>query len=84
MEKSRGYLSRLIEINKYAPKSHPGVQLGRVCIAQNIPVSDVAEYFGVCRMTIYKWFKGQEYPRKKHVAKIEEIIDKLKNNAHSD
>lgn len=78
MTEARGYSSRLIETNKYAPNSHPGVMLGRFCIAQNIPVADAAQFFGVSRMTVYKWFKGQEMPRKKHIVKIEEVIAKLK------
>lgn len=75
----RGYSSRIIEINKHADTSSPGVLLGRVCISQEIPVSDVAEFFGVSRMTIYKWFKGQEIPRKKHTEKIEDVLKKFKN-----
>lgn len=79
MAEARGYSIRLIEANKEANDDHPGVQLGRLCIAQEIPVSDVAQFFGVSRMTIYKWFKGKELPRRKKVEKIDEIIAKLKN-----
>lgn len=82
MTDSRGYSSRIIETNKSASTSSPGVVLGRMCIAQEIPVSDVANFFGVSRMTIYKWFKGQEIPRKKHVEKIEDVIKKLKSKVH--
>lgn len=84
MTDSRGYSSRIVETNKYAPTSSPGVMLGRMCIAQEIPVSDVANFFGVSRMTIYKWFKGQEIPRKKHVEKITDVLKKLKDKAHLD
>ena len=84
MSESRGYSSRLIEHNKNAPTTHPGVMLGRLCIAQDIPVSDAAQFFGVSRMTVYKWFKGQEMPRKKQIEKIEEVIAKLKTKVHLD
>lgn len=84
MAEARGYSSRLIEINKDAPTTHPGVVLGRLCIAQDISVSDAAQFFNVSRMTIYKWFKGQEMPRKKQIEKIEEVIAKLKNKVHVD
>ena len=78
MTDSRGYSSRIVETNKYAPTSSPGVMLGRMCIAQEIPVSDVANFFGVSRMTIYKWFKGLEIPRQKQIARIEEVLAKAK------
>lgn len=78
MKELRGYSSRLIEANKNAPFDHPGVMLGRFCIAQDIPVADAAQFFDVSRMTMYNWFKGKEMPRKKHIAKIEEVIAKLK------
>jgi transcriptional regulator with XRE-family HTH domain len=84
MADSRGYTARLIQANREADTASPGVMLGRVCIAQEIPVSDVAQFFGVSRMTIYKWFRGQENPRKKHIEKIEDVIQKLKNKAHLD
>lgn len=79
----RGYSSRIIRTNKDASTAHPGVLLGRLCIAQEIPVSDVAQFFNVSRMTIYKWFRGQEMPRKRQIEKIEEVIAKLKNKVQS-
>jgi hypothetical protein len=82
MSESRGYSSRLIEHNKNAPTTHPGVMLGRLCIAQEIPVIDAAQFFGVSRMTVYKWFRGEEMPRKKYIGKIEEVVAKLKNKVH--
>ena len=82
MAETRGYSSRLIQANKDAAEDHPGVMLGRLCITQDIPVADVAQFFKVSRMTIYKWFKGTEMPRKRHVEKIEEVVATLKNNAN--
>ena len=78
MQDSRGYSARIVQANKAADIANPGVMLGRLCIAKEIPVSHVAAYFGVTRMTVYKWFKGTEKPRKQHVEKIRETIVSLK------
>lgn len=67
---SRGYTWRLFHANKTADGRHPGVKLGRFCIERDISVRDIAEEFGVSRMTIYKWFTGEWLPRKPHVDKI--------------
>lgn len=75
---SRGYSSKIVKANKEADISNPGVLLGRMCIAKEIPVFDVAQFFGVSRMTIYKWFKGAELPRQKQITKIEEVLAKSK------
>jgi transposase len=48
--------------------------LGRFCIEKDIPVRDVAEHFGVSRVTIYKWFTGEWHPRKLHIEKIEQVV----------
>lgn len=81
MKDSRGYSALIIKANKEADEASPGVKLGRLCIAQSIPVSHVAEFFNVSRMTIYKWFKGLENPRRKQIEKIEQVITKLKDQA---
>lgn len=71
---SRGYTFRLVNANKKADGRHPGVKLGRFCIQKDIPVRDVAEHFGVSRVTIYKWFIGEWHPRSQHIAKIAEVV----------
>lgn len=71
---SRGYSSRIIKANRDAP-STIGVMLGRYCISKEIPVADVATFFGVTRMTIYKWFKGLETPRQKQEERIREVLE---------
>ena len=75
---NRGYMSRIIRANLEASTDSPGVMLGRFCIAKEIPVKDVSEFFKVSRMTIYKWFKGLEIPRQKQLARIEEVLAKAK------
>ena len=73
---SYGYSNRLIELNKKADDTLLGVQLGRVCIERDVPVSDVAVHLGVSRQTIYNWFCGVNAPRAK-VDRIKEIISSL-------
>ena len=75
---NRGYASRIVKANLAASVESPGVALGRFCITKEIPVSDVAEYFGVSRMTIYKWFVGEWLPRKSNVEKIQGILKQAK------
>jgi len=73
---SYGYSNRLIELNKEADHRLLGVQLGRVCIARDVPVSDVAVHLGVSRQTVYNWFCGANAPRDKS-QQIQEIIASL-------
>ena len=74
---NRGYTSRIVKANLNANAESPGVMLGRYCIENEVPVTDVSKFFNVSRMTIYKWFSGEWMPRKRHVAKISEVLDKL-------
>jgi transcriptional regulator with XRE-family HTH domain len=57
-----GYSQSLVYANKKASTKSLGVVLGRACIRANISVSKVADKFGVTRMTIYNWFKGDSVP----------------------
>ena len=75
---SRGYTIRIVKANAAADDISLGVKLGRFCISKDIPVSHVAEFFGVSRMTVYKWFVGEWIPRKRHTVKIMEIMRKAK------
>lgn len=75
---SRGYTTSIVKANAAADQSSLGVQLGKFCIKKDIPVSHVAEFFGVSRMTIYRWFAGDWVPREKHTAKIMEVMRKAK------
>ena len=59
---SYGYSQNLVKANKQANVKSLGVALGRVCIAKDISVMDVAASFGVSRMTVYNWFKGDTVP----------------------
>lgn len=74
---NRGYASSIIRANNAADAGLLGVKLGRFCIANEYPVREVAEYFGVSRMTIYKWFVGDWKPRKAHIQMIEEMLKQV-------
>lgn len=76
---NRGYASRIVKANLNADSSSPGVLLGRYCIEKEVPVVEVAQFFKVSRMTIYKWFTGDWIPRHRHSLKINEVLEKLNN-----
>lgn len=61
----RGYSIRVAEAVKEADGNLLGVQLGRACLARDIPVSKISETFGVTRQTVYNWFLGASEPRGK-------------------
>ena len=75
---SNGYSSGLIYKNKVASKSNLGVSLGRVCIAKDVPVTQVAASLGVSRATIYNWFKGYAVPYQSQNTAIKLYIETLK------
>ena len=60
---SSGYSLRIQEANTKASKHKLGVRLGRLCIAQDIPVAVVAKCTGVTRQTVYNWFCGTSIPQ---------------------
>ncbi len=60
---SGGYSLRIQEANAKASKHKLGVRLGRLCIAQDIPVAVVAKCTGVTRQTVYNWFCGTSIPQ---------------------
>ena len=70
----RGYSKRIIQANDEASSDNLGVLLGRYCISRDIPVSDITSYFGVSRMTLYKWFTGKSEPRVAHRDKIQTML----------
>jgi len=74
---SRGYNTKTIHQLSLVSSDSLGVKLGKVCVAKNIPVTDVAEFFGVSRQAIYMWFKGKASPRKDLREKVERLVEKL-------
>lgn len=74
---AKGYSTLTVrEIEEANPKLL-GVKLGRLCVKKDIPVSDVAEYFGVSRVTVYAWFRGQTVVSGKHADKMQKLVEKL-------
>ena len=59
----RGYSFRVAEGVKKGDDALLGVQLGRACLARDIPVSEVAQVLQVTRQTVYHWFLGVSEPR---------------------
>lgn len=59
----RGYSIRIAEAIKDADGDLLGVQLGRACLARDVPVAHVAMKLGVTRQTVYNWFMGIGDPR---------------------
>ena len=73
---SYGYSNRLIELNREADDRLLGVRLGRVCIENDVPVSEVSYKLGVSRQTVYNWFCGANAPRDNLWA-IQDYIDSI-------
>ena len=69
-----GYSQSLVYANRQASIKSLGVALGRVCIRANVSVSEVAGFFGVTRMTIYNWFKGDREPHSSYAQAISDYI----------
>ena len=73
---SLGYSYRLVKANKAASSKLIGVRLGRYCIDKDISVKEIAEKFGVSRMTVYTWFTGAANPHKTTATEIEKLLAK--------
>jgi hypothetical protein len=75
---NKGYSRKFADANKKADQSHIGVQLGRICIAKDIPVPDVAEYLQVSRQAVYLWFLGKSLPHPMMRDALKDLIKNLK------
>jgi DNA-binding transcriptional regulator YiaG len=74
-----GYSLNLMLANKAADGKHIGVALGRICIKTGLPVSVVAQRFGVSRQTVYNWFEGLTTPTNQSIEPIKQLIATLKH-----
>ena len=72
-----GYSLITVDAIQNANSTLLGVQLGRICLKNNISAKDVAEFFGVSRMTVYNWFKGKTVVSGKYAEKMGKLITKL-------
>lgn len=73
----QGYSLRMAEGIKQADESLLGVQLGRACLARDIPVTEIARHFGVSRQAVYDWFLGASIPREGISVRIREYLAQL-------
>jgi hypothetical protein len=62
----------LLSIDKLDP-TRAGVQLGKLCVQANLPITYIAKAFNVSRMSIHSWFRGQ-YIREKNYFKIDNFL----------
>jgi len=74
---SKGYSTLMLQEVKDANQNLLGVKLGLICVERDIPVTDVAEFFGVSRVTVYAWFRGKAVVSGKHADKMQKLIAKL-------
>jgi len=77
-----GYSKRIADRIKEQDATLPWVQLGVICIDRDIPVSHVAEFFGVTRQTVYHWFLNKTKPQERYLEKIKEAIEKLRKKSY--
>ena len=77
---SHGYSLRICHMNDKADSVNPGVRLGRLCIAQDIPVAVVAKCTGVTRQTVYNWFCGTSVPQGTATALITSYMASLESS----
>jgi len=75
---AQGYSSVFIKDVSEADRTKIGVQLGMACIKRDIPVTDVAEFFSVSRMTVYSWFRCKTNAPMKHREKMQKLVEKLR------
>lgn len=74
---AKGYSTLTVQEIQEANPTLLGVKLGKICVNKDIPVADVAEYFGVSRVTVYAWFRGKAVVSGKHADKMHTLIAKL-------
>lgn len=79
--KSRGYSHNLVKLIEGADPNLIGVQLGRMCIENDISVREVAQKLGVSRMTVYHWFAGRFAPRGEYVHRVEQLLEARRSSA---
>ena len=72
-----GYSTLTAREIKEANQTLLWVKLGTLCLDRDIPVTDVAEFFGVSRVTVYSWFRGKTVVSGKYADKMHKLIAKL-------
>ena len=76
-DRARGYDSLFIRKVAAADQTPDVLHLVEVCIARNIPVTEVAAMFGATRATVYNWMTGRAAPSPRYLALIPKITARL-------
>ena len=76
---ARPYSDKFLIGLKSADDERVGIQLAKVCVEAKFPALYVANYFGVTRMTIHGWFRGN-YISEKNCIRINRFIKEIKND----
>jgi hypothetical protein len=74
MSDARGYSYALVKAINAADPKLLGVRLGRVCVANDVPVSTIATRCGVSRQAVYWWFTGVFTPKPSFTDTLTEIL----------
>jgi transcriptional regulator with XRE-family HTH domain len=53
------YSVKIVRLNTEANQELLGVQLGRLCISNNVSVNQVAKDLDVTKAAVYRWFAGK-------------------------
>lgn len=53
------YSVKIVQLNAEANQELLGVQIGRLCISQDISVNTVAKALDVTKAAVYRWFAGK-------------------------
>jgi hypothetical protein len=59
----RPYSDKFLRMLNSPEEENLGIELGRTCVAANLPATYVAVALEASRMTVYKWFRGQDIRR---------------------
>lgn len=64
---ARTYSDRFLRELHASEDKSLGVRLARSCVAANLSATHVASALNVTRLTVAKWFRGQQIRSKKHL-----------------
>lgn len=78
---ARPYSDKFLLGLKSADEDRVGIQLAKVCVEAKLPLLYVAEYFGVTRMAVHGWFRGN-YIKEKNCIKIQKFMHLIKEDLH--
>ncbi len=80
---ARPYSTKFLIGLTQADPERVGVQLAKACVDAHLPAASIAAFFGVSRMAVHKWFRGQ-YIREEKCIKIQRFIAQIKEDLKSE